>query len=852
MKRADLLGPCPLLDSYLKTKDPQTSKYLGDIMDLMPRRGELVQEFKKYEMKKKHQLRRSIQDYIGDIHQFWAIEKIDLPPPEGKPSSFASLGTTIQEILKEEAKVWTWYHPGVLMAGDLLAVLEKKDKNCLKVDLTVKTHILFAMDGMAPSGIHGKLIMERIPNGCGVLVPHAQFTAYLKLNNSFTDAMLKAWNAAKKFLQAKEKAWNVEEKNSDGKLSYDWRWRIEFPEAAKRSLDSRQLVELKDYSGQAAIACALIASAEHNPDNSTGVDPLDPYVAISATINADDMKLGKVGALNIKTLTESRVFQIIVSKKPNENPDNRVEFLEADDLEEAYMLMTQFPRITRGVNKEIVAEIEKLSSAHIQNYIEPAIADSNEWDKERRNKPGKYATYPPPGSEKTSEWFDKEFLQIDSSGSDLEGSRVFLEGDSGLGKSTFLLHKQHYIAKNHSSDFIPIRFGRTLANDEALSEIDWPQMNASKLLECRQLNDFINRYNKSLGSANFTKLSDQDLMNWIQWMQEHGRIVWLLDALDQTNSNDRLVMLGPTLSGKSWRRCPVMLTGRSYATTEKVDATNGAPWIYLRMVPFDKNRWTKYLSDSTELADLAYIDEAILSVPLLLWMIKGTEFKKRIDDSKEIKMNTKDIYELSINQLIRKNNPHIDVINPKKALSEIAWFMYQDSRFRNELNDERYSEIKPFFGKDRDLHHLLVSNIISNQWFDKDREGLGLAFRHRSFLEYFLAYFLSFTFQPDQQPDLFLKPFVDRYRTEKEIEDILKDVSANNSDTGPLAWDETLRFLLCMIKDKTKRDWFANFLIDIGRNVVVARALDLDKLELEENIRTRSKNLDESPGKSEA
>ena len=846
MKRADLFGPCPLLDSYLKTKDLPTPEFLEDIMDMMPRRGELITEFKKYEMRQDNQLRQAIQNYIDDIHQFWEIDKINLPQPKGKPSFCASLGTPIQKILEEEANVWTWYHPGVLMAGDLLVALEQKDTNFQKPDLIVKTHILFAMDGLAPSGIHGKLIMERIPNGCGVLVPHAQYTAYLKIKSSFTNAIMESWKAAKKFLEGKEKAWQAEEKNSAGKLSYDWRWRIEFPDAAKRSLKNTRWVELKDYSGQAAIACALIAAAEHNPDNSTGVDPLDPYVAVSATINVDDMKLGEVGSLNTKTLTESRVFQIIVSKKPEENPDNRVEYLIADDLEKAYMLMTRFPRITRGVNKAIVAEIEN----EIKGYIEPAIADSKKWDEERKKNPGTYATYPPPGSEKTSEWFDQEFLQIDSSRSELEGSRVFLEGDSGLGKSTFLLHKQHYIAKNHSSDFLPIRFGRTLANDEALSAISWPQMDAYKILECRQLNDFVKRYNQSLESANFTILSDDDLMNWIKWMQEHGRIVWLLDALDQTKPTNELDRLGPTLSEKKWRRCPVLLTGRSYATTDKVDATKGAPWTYLRMVPFDKSRWTEYLKDSKELADLANNNEAILSVPLLLWMIKETDLGKRIDGSQKIKMNTKDIYEWSIDQLINKSDPAVE--NPKEALSEIAWYMYQNSRFTNELSDKPYSQIRPFFLESGKLHKLLVSNIISNQWFNENREGSGLAFRHRSFLEYFLAYFLSFTFQTTKQPDLFLKSFDARYRTEDEIQKLLTDVSSNDSDTGPLAWDNTLRFLLCMIEDEKKRDRFADFLIEIGRNVVVVRSLELDTLVLEANTRKRSEKLNESPGKSEA
>lgn len=75
MKRADLFGPCPLLDSYLKTKDLPTPEFLEDIMNMMPRRGELITEFKKYAMKQENQLRQAIQNYIDDIHQFWKLTK---------------------------------------------------------------------------------------------------------------------------------------------------------------------------------------------------------------------------------------------------------------------------------------------------------------------------------------------------------------------------------------------------------------------------------------------------------------------------------------------------------------------------------------------------------------------------------------------------------------------------------------------------------------------------------------------------------------------------------------------------------------------------------------------------------
>jgi hypothetical protein len=55
-----------------------------------------------------------------------------------------------------------------------------------------------------------------------------------------------------------------------------------------------------------------------------------------------------------------------------------------------------------------------------------------------------------------------------------------------------------------------------------------------------------------------------------------------------------------------------------------------------------------------------------------------------------------------------------------------------------------------------------------------------------------------------------------------------------------------------MIEDEKKRDRFADFLIEIGRNVVVVRSLELDTLVLESNTRKRSEKLNESPGKSEA
>ena len=894
-----------------KLKVPGATRDLFDAKDLFQSRLGLIRWYQlglaNRENSDVSEFAESLECFVGSVNDAWTYKRIHgkRDYPHGEPAWIRSMEAKSPEIAAVIRDVgnqrYHWSHPGVLMACDLLMKLMRIDR---KPELEVRTKVIFAFEHrQTPEGILANLTIERLPNGSGLLIPHAAHSGLLWMpfnqGDSFSTGLQNAWLAAREYLESKQNDWKVPHEDSGRLLSYDWRWRLDLSglhETLPRLGWQNPIIPIKGRSAETAIACALIAAAKHNPDSAGAgdakdMDPLDPNITCTATIDLsrDDLPLGIVTDIKTKTLlgkdilAKERIYDVIVSDlQPAATiPDNQEDFktVPVHTLGEAYEQMVIYPRITRGVNRAIAAQTKKDLDTYCTPYITPDIADVNRWQQAASEDPAKYTIYPPENAVLNEETLLElmaarlkyEPNLIRSNGSQpareessvtLQGNRIFIEGESGLGKSMFLLRCQHEISSTYDSLRLPIRFGKTNSNlnDSSLSQVDWSGLTIKKLLSLNQVSVHVETFNRSLTERNRAVVPNHTLLSWMDWLMRRGRIVLLLDALDQTHSHG-VQQLGPKIAEEGWRQCPVIMTGRRESKYDRRLARSDNHWHNLRLVPFDRRRWIEYLG---EMKKNSVFDEAILSVPLFLHLTK-THFSAYSYPSKPGKISepltkTK-ILDEAIKEMIRTGFANIKEFKPElrncfdsdealyNCISELAWYMYSANQFLNYLDGEPFKNLENLVGKDR-LEALDSFQLISSYSPEGD-ERSRIVFRHPTYFDYFLALFLTRRPITSQDGSIFKNQNQNRKGcirdnlSDKEwLEYLLRIHDWQESIDrfpGLNAWSNTLRFLLTKSQisnglppfesiDQSIRssDWVALRLIEFGNPWLV---LEVDKAE---------------------
>jgi hypothetical protein len=853
-------------------------------------------------------LEKPLEDFVRSIEIAWSYKKLGAIA-SGQPIDSLSEPAWIRSIEAKSQKIATaiwdfvknkspWSHPGVLMACDLLMKLMQIDR---QPELEVRTKVMFAFEHpREPRGILANLVIERLPNGSGLLIPNAANCGLLWMpdnqGDSFSIGLQTAWAAARKYLQSKQTDWRVPHEDSGNLLSYDWRWRLDLSglhESLPRLGWRNPIVPINGRSAETAIACALIAAAKHNPDSagsgdSKDMDPLDPNIACTATIDLsrEDLPLGIVADIKTKTLlseemlAKERIYEVIVSdQQPSGTiPDNDTGFkpVPVRTLADAYEQMVIYPRITRGVNRAIAAESKKYLDTYCTPYITPDIADVNLWQQAASEEPAKFRIYPP-----TEAILDEETLRELMAGRlkyepvpsrisereprgntkavTLQGNRIFIEGESGLGKSMFLLRCQYQIASTCDSLCLPVRFGKTRGNDSSLSQINWSGLTTDELLTLKQVSLPVEMFNLSLSAQKKPIVPRKSIVAWMNWLMERGRVVLLLDALDQTHFQG-VQQLGPKIAKEGWRQCPVIMSGRQESKYDRRSAISDNFWHNLRLVPFDKTRWSKYLGEDYK---NTIIDSALLSVPLLLGLSKkhfGAN-KSPVRAGRKAGSITKTmLYDEAVKEMIEIGFINLEQFKPElrncfkghedltRSVSEIAWYMYKDSQLLNNIERESYKEIENLIGRDK-LEALDSFQITSSSNSEEEKGRSRLSFRHQSFFEYFLAtYLIRKPFNNQSSSSLernyVQSPISDDLSDEKWIElfsEIHDSETQGDSSTSLNEWSNIMRFLLSKAEkssgkppfesvEKSLRstDWIALRLIECGNPWIV---LEVDELE---------------------
>jgi hypothetical protein len=611
------------------------------------------------------------------------------------------------------------------------------------------------------------------------------------------------------------------------------------------------------------MTCALIAAAAGNPDVwKDDPLPLDPHSVATAKLDTQsnewkerryfDLKIRPVNDIDIKTLMNpsipKRITGFLISSDQSEGSlpnDTSFEFTRCSNLNQAYDLLRKFPGITRRVNQQIAKESAKFIDQTCKPYIQPEIAIQDEQGQvPEHNK------------------LDKERIALIRNG-DFEAAvsckRIWMCAESGLGKSTFIIECQKTIAESNSI-LIPIRFGRTKGNDFPLSVVgSWENFGAVQLLEKFDISDHLNA---AYPEGSLNSLSYEDRLKWLQWAWKNGAIVFLLDALDQTDRE--MQDLGFFLQSASVRHLSVMVTGRPETQVIQPRFFRGNDkWRKLILLPFDEERQREYLGEklSESLIPSTYDDHwtttgdenerrrrhlhGLLGVPLVLNFIKELAVRDVENFFHQFSSKYR-IYDRVVDYFLEQASTKIEDTRARRQISgieknlmqQIAWFMLERVGLTGQLAVTDLVDLKKNLKDHAEVRSLGITDpfellaqyniAILNQTTTPTSERF--SFRHQSFLEFFAGSYFARMFSEKEGSD-----FLKSIHTARCLLDERKLKSKSNQLTA-LGCSDILRFALSSLEDSADRNRLAQRLIELGNPWIVFEAILKDNLELDSEL----------------
>ncbi|MCO6455394.1 MAG: SUMF1/EgtB/PvdO family nonheme iron enzyme [Pirellulaceae bacterium] len=468
---------------------------------------------------------------------------------------------------------------------------------------------------------------------------------------------------------------------------------------------------------------------------------------------------------------------------------------------------------------ELTAHARRSIAAAAQAWLDeqcaPFVVPSLSRQKMERERLGMF-----PGREE-KEWLSEDEIQSLVLGNlPPEANRVRIIGDSGMGKTALLYYCEQRIATADRGR-LPLRMDR-------LSGYDWKQ-SERPLLETiaeRLLHDHL-----PSGTARAEQLA------WLEHLVRQGQVVLLLDALDQTTrrlDQDGLCLF---LQCAGVSICPVLMTLRPEVLTSAVFA--GASWSSLRAEGFHLEAQRRdFLGDVADVLlprkdDPADARErkqhwsALLEIPLLLKMLRQLARAER-DPRSEVTLgnlhNRHAVYREAVAYLVRQGlrsaeptdfgGKFYDADDVDDHLMRIGWATVarEEGNFTAVLEGRPFAELRRTY--DVDMLRALQQVDIITRHSVLDRYGkAGLAWRHRSFSEYYAAKHLA---QSDQS--------------------LWIDVARRYARDA--RWEWVFRFALSEL-DAERSDvdgHFAQALIQHGNPFVVYDAIDRDGVQLPDHL----------------
>ena len=471
------------------------------------------------------------------------------------PAFFAQLGNSgFETAFKELAAEFSWCHPGLLLVGQTVVDVWS---GVVQPEYEVKTWVLLAGEDFGlPTGFLAELTLRRIRGGCGAMFPSPSLAGYTRTRASFQHGLQNAWYAV------------LGDKLLDGG-DYDVDWSLAI------ALDQDELPidpRIAGRSAEAAVACALIAIHKG--------EKLDQRVVITASLKKPgtaNRDLTQVGGLDHKLLAKfvlpdhhpelAEELRHAIAKKridtvlvATDQPEvlgsasgtavtkhvtgTNVTLEPVRSLRDAYRRLARFPRLTRSVKKRLAQRANLILDQRCDPYVlsslsrlETVLVESASAERIPRREEERV----PLTEQDVQRVVRGELDQLDP-----KHNRVRLLADSGLGKSILLVYCEQQIAIL-DDDRIPLRLGagplpQVEVNGAAgerhgerlqlplLSEVNWadePQQVlrslASRLLHCLM--------------PEGEDVDEEELGQWFAQLVRRGEVVFLLDAIDQTDGD---------------------------------------------------------------------------------------------------------------------------------------------------------------------------------------------------------------------------------------------------------------------------------------------------------------------------
>jgi HEAT repeat protein len=357
-------------------------------------------------------------------------------------------------------------------------------------------------------------------------------------------------------------------------------------------------------------------------------------------------------------------------------------------------------------------------------------------------------------------------------------NRMAVIADSGLGKTT-LLQEVFLRACQTWTSGKPVPFFMTPNQGASCSETT--------------VQDIIFVRLKDSG----IHVRDNQLRMLVSDLLEKNDVLLLFDALDQMG--DPQPLLGYLESTTLWKK-RVILTTRP--TTWGSYQSSLGSFAYLRLLNFDRDRIVQYYGELLNAPQLKYIKGDVLGIPVLAHMIR--ELLSQDKNIETTIANRSQLYNRFIRMLPSREEDRkiVGQRSPEDILDDLFKLGFETLK-KNLLGQFPRGEAKRIIGEEslRDLERLqYVMRFVET--------GDEIAFRHRSFQEYFAAEELNrifqksddiykiakFVFHPNWEESIkFLAGILDKQRLEALLNIILNP----EADQVFLLYDDHLR-LACL------------------------------------------------------
>ena len=318
-----------------------------------------------------------------------------------------------------------------------------------------------------------------------------------------------------------------------------------------------------------------------------------------------------------------------------------------------------------------------------------------------------------------------------------DNMKILLEADCGMGKTVFLKYYQERLLQQnpHPIYSLPVYFDLSnLIEGEGISRF-------MESVHREMLNIILNECEE--GSE--VDLDEDLLLITIKALEREGRVLFLLDALDQLPTEDRFqVYLQTFVEDKTFRSNRLILATRKFSfgplATDSIIQRGKDAAFHVTFERIDAKERCVFLGEAQknkELSSLGKYSLELIEVPLILKMLRLLSDFEKLDGL----VSRGQIYSAYFSQLLSSDSDENEESIREKyfdRLGEVALKLFEDGL------SQRIDSVETGYSKDRlkkEGDSTLIENYIIPGALEKiiQQTPSRWQFRHPSFQEFFAA-----------------------------------------------------------------------------------------------------------------